>query len=383
MMVPRATLITAIAAFVLVGSSGAAHRTPESRVLWQGPVLAGDAAVWGEGSGGKGSLHLWTQRRGARVVYTSDSLALGRPLAASRTLLAFERTYPNCPPRPNLVCPEATDALVGPLTGPYRTLVRPRTCFLPTVGNTLALDGGVATYLEVDCAEDRLRVLARDVARHGGPVVLHEAAVSSGCCRDLAIAGRRDAWGNGRDIIVYDRLARRTSYSTRIGPEGIDVDLGFDLQRDGKLAVSYRLVEFARAGPATIAWRSLSSTRLHLLNLRARDTRLVIAGSRIAFERYVTGKSGALVVADLAGRARTIARFAPPRRLRDFDFDGRRVTWASDRVTRTRTDCPPPGQGRPCVQRESGMTTIWLQAFPTGKPRVLARLPFVDTIARP
>ncbi len=176
---------------------------------------------------------------------------------------------------------------------------------------------------------------------------------------------------------------RRTSYSTRIGPEGIDVDLGFDLQRDGKLAVSYRLVEFARAGPATIAWRSLSSTRLHLLNLRARDTRLVIAGSRIAFERYVTGKSGALVVADLAGRARTIARFAPPRRLRDFDFDGRRVTWASDRVTRTRTDCPPPGQGRPCVQRESGMTTIWLQAFPTGKPRVLARLPFVDTIARP
>ena len=46
---------------------------------------------------------------------------------------------------------------------------------------------------------------------------------------------------------------------------------------------------------------------------------------------------------------------AAPLRLRgDFDFDGRRVTWASDRISESHVDCPPPGIGRPCIVRESG-----------------------------
>jgi hypothetical protein len=353
-----------------------------SRVLWQGPVFAGDSVVWGEESGGKGSLHLWSRARD-RVVYGSDSLALGRPLAASRRLLAFERTYPSCPPRPNVVCPQATDAVVGPLKGPFHRLMRPRVCFLPTSGTTLALDGGVAAYLEIDCTQQRLRVLVRDIARRGGPLVLREAALSGGCCRDVAIAGRRVAWIDGRDVVVRDRLSRATS-RTRIGPEGIDVDLGFDLQSDGKLAFSYRLVEVGRVGPTTVAWSAPSKPGLHELGLRGGSTTVKIAGDRIAFERYLTAKTSALVVSDLAGRARAIARFAPPTRLRDgFDFDGRRITWASDRVISTRTDCPPPGQGRPCVQRETGVTTIWRRDLRVGRNRTVVRLPFVDTIAHP
>ena len=163
-MVIGATFVAAISLLAGLG-------TNQSRVLWQGPALAGDAVVWGEAAGGTGSLHQWTQRRGERVLYRSDTLALGRPLAASRTLLAFERTYPSCKPQPNFVCPQAEDALVGPPQGPFRTLVRPRKCSMPTLGNTLALDGGVAAYLEVDCESQRIRVVVRDVGHSRTAVI--------------------------------------------------------------------------------------------------------------------------------------------------------------------------------------------------------------------
>ncbi|MGZ8701726.1 MAG: hypothetical protein ACXWZY_05500, partial [Gaiellaceae bacterium] len=219
---------TFVAAISLLTGLGA----DQSRVLWQGPALAGDAVVWGEAAGATGSLHQWTQRRGERVLYRSDTLALGRPLAASRTLLAFERTYPGCKPQPNFVCPQAEDALVGPPQGPFRTLVRPRKCSMATLGNTLALDGGVAAYLEVNCEAQRMRIVVRDVGHAGKPLIVRDAALSSGCCRDVAIAGRFVAWSDRNDVVVYDRLARRLAYRARIGPAaGIDVDFGFDLQR--------------------------------------------------------------------------------------------------------------------------------------------------------
>jgi hypothetical protein len=377
MMLRGATFVAAISLLTGLGAD-------QSRVLWQGPTLAGNAVVWGEEAGATGSLHQWTQSRGDHVLYRSDKLAVGRPLAASRTLLAFERTYPSCEPQPNFACPQAQDALVGPPQGPFRTLVQPRTCSIATSGNTLALDGGVAAYLEVDCAAQRMRVVVRDVGHSGRPLIVRDAALSSGCCRDVAIAGRFVAWSDRNDIVVYDRLARRLAYRARIGPEaGIDVDLGFDLQRDGKLAVSYRLVEVARTGPTTIAWLSPSAPSLHKLPLRGSDTRIRLAGDRIAVERFLTPSTSVLVVADLAGQARRVAGFAPPVRLLGrFDFDGRRIAWASDRVTSTRVDCPPPGQERPCVRRETGATSIWVRAAEGGAPRLIARLPFDDTIAR-
>jgi hypothetical protein len=376
-MVIGATFVAAISLLTGLG-------TDQSRVLWQGPALAGDAVVWGEEAGGTGSIHQWTQRLGERDLYRSDSLALGRPLAASPTLLAFERTYPSCKPQPNFACPQAEDALVGPPRGPFRTLVRPRTCSIPTSSNTLALDGGLAAYLEVDCAGQRMRVIVRDIGHSGKPLIVRDAALSSGCCRGIAIAGRFVAWSERNEVVVYDRLARRPVYRARLGPKaGIDVDLGFDLQRDGKLAVSYRLIEVARAGPTTIGWLSPSAPRLHVLPLRGSDTRIRIAGDRIAFERFRTSSASVLVIVDLAGRARSVAGFAPPVSLHgQFDFDGRHITWASDRVTSTRLDCPPPGQGRPCVRRQTGVTSIWIRAAEGGARRRIARLRFDDTIAR-
>lgn len=369
-----ATLVAMVSLLLGLGAD-------QSRVLWQGPLLAGDTIVWGEEAGGSGSLHGWMRSHGDRVLYRSDSLALTGPLAATRTLIAFGRSYPGCAPQPNLVCPQVEDAVVGPPGGPYRRLGGPRKCSMPTLGNTIALDNGVAAYLELDCARQRLRVRVRDV-RHGrGAVVLRSAPVSSGCCRDIAIAGRYVAWSEGRDVVVYDRIARKTAYRAPVGREGIGVDLGFDLQRDGKLAVAYRLVEVARAGPTTIAWFSRSAPRLHVLRSRGSETRIRLAGNRIAFERFMGQKTSVLVVATLGGKSEAIARIAPPVRLRSgFDFDGPNIVWASDRVTSGRVDCPPPGQERPCVKRESGVTSIWLRAA-GGRPRLVARLPFADTIA--
>ena len=376
-MVIGATFVAAISLLAGLG-------TDQSRVLWQGPALAGDAVVWGEAAGTTGSLHEWTRRSGERVLYRSDSLALGRPLAASRTLIAFERTYPSCKPQPNFACPQAEDVLVGPPRGPFRTLVRPRTCITATSGNTAALDEGVAAYLEVDCAEQQTKVLVRDVGHSGKPLILRDAMLSSGRCQDVRIAGRFVAWTERNEVFVYDRLARRLAYRARIGPAaGIDVDFGLDLQRDGKIVVSYRLVEFARAIPTTIAWVSPSAPRLHVLPLRGSDTRIRIAGDRIAFERFRTPTTSVLVVADLTGRARSVGNFAPPVSLHGrFDFDGRHVTWASEHVTSSRMDCPPPGQERPCVRRETGVTSLWIRAAAGGTPRLVARLRFDDTIAR-
>jgi hypothetical protein len=347
-------------------------------VLWQGPLLAGEAVTWTEQSSGTGSLHLWSAGRGHRIVYRSDSLALGRPFAASRTLLAFERSYPGCPPPAGHVCPDGADAVIGPPTGPFRILVRPRTCFLPMIGNAVALDGGIAAYLELDCTRQRLRVVVRDVAHDGRPRVLHDAALSGRCCRDIAVAGRYVAWSNATDVVVYDRLAHRRAYTARIGR----VDFSFDLDRDGKLAVAFPLRELAQPGPIAIGWLAPSAPRLHLLPFRGSDTNIRIAGGRIAFHRFVSPKRSSLVVSDLQRRARTFARFAQPVRLRSFDFDGRRLTWASDRVTSRRVDCPPPGQGRPCVRRETGVTSIWLRSVATTRARLIARLRFDDTFGR-
>jgi hypothetical protein len=378
----RVLLVPATVALLAVGAGGAAPSTG-SRVLWQGPVLGGESLVWSE-AGASGSVHRWTAGSGERVVYRSDSLALSRPIAASRTLLAFGRSYPGCEPQPNVACPQVEDALVGPPGGSYRTLVHPHTCVLATAGATLTLDRGVAAYIEPDCRRNHVQVVVRDLGHGTRPLVVRQAAASQECCRDVALAGRFVAWNEGRgDVVVYDRLAHRTAYRAHAAPNGgIGVELGFDLQDDGKLAVAYRPIEVARTVPATVVWFSRAAAKAHALPFRARDTRVRIAGDRIVYERFPNANTSALAVVDLAGHARTIARFAPPLRPGEFDYDGRRVAWSADRVTATRVDCPPPGQGRPCVMRETGVTTIRVRAVDAARSRVVARLPFDDVFAR-
>jgi hypothetical protein len=332
-----------------------------SAVLWQGPALAGDGVAWTEQSRGTNALRVWTQNRGVRVVYRGESLAVMRPFAVSGRRIAFERSYPSCPPPAGHVCPEGADAVIGPLAGPFRPLTRARTCFLPGLGKTLALDGRTAAYVQLDCTRQRLQVVV-------GDVVVRDAPISSGCCRAIAVAGRYVAWSEGGGIVVRDWVAGRTAYRARIA-----ADFDFDLQRDGKVAVAFR---------STVAWLSPSLPLLHLVPMRGRATGVHIAGDRIAFERVHGRERSALVVAELEGGARTVATFTGRTSLRGFDFDGLRVAWASDRVTARRVDCPPPGEGRPCVRRVSGVTSIWRRALRGGPSRLVARLRYADAFGR-
>jgi hypothetical protein len=384
MMRLRAAAVPGVAALLLASSGAAGSPSADSRVLWQAPVLAGARVVWGEQAGDAGVVRLWTRGRGARVVYSSASLDLGRPLAASAELLAFQRSYPSCAPQPNLACPQAQDALAGPPVGPFKRLVPPRTCTTAT-GRALAVDAGVAAYVELDCRHDRVRVVVREVAHRGRPVIVRDASVSGGCCTSVALAGRYVAWDERGGVVVYDRLARRVAYRAPVGPaHAPGTELGFDLQHDGTLAVAFRVIEVARASQTNVAWFSPRAPREHLLRLHGRSTLVRIAGGRIAVERFLTAKTSALVVSDLAGRTQRVARFAPPIRLRGgFDFDGRRIVWAQDRVTATRVDCPPPGQGRPCVHLETGVTRVVLRSRIAGPSQLVARLPFVDTVSSP
>jgi hypothetical protein len=393
MMVLRAAIVVAAATLFAVAASAAGPESATtSRVLLQGPELAGDAVVWGESDvDGHPSLHLWSERHGDRTVYSNNSLSLGTPVAASRTLLAFERSYPSCPPQPGYVCPQASDALVGPPRGPFRALVQPSTCSAGWI--SLAVDEVFAGYVQTECTRDLARLIVRDVLHRGRPVVLREAPAWR-CCGQLALAGRYVAWSSGnrvngnRSVVVYDRLVRRVAYRVPIQtPAGHSLEMDFDLQPDGKVAVAYRFVNGdtpPETGETTIAWSSPSEPRTHVLPLRGRTTLVRIAHDGVALERYLTPRRSSLVVTDLHGRVQRVARLVAPERLRGFDFDGQRLVWASDVVTSTHEDCPqhrrlPP----PCGKRETGLTRIWLRTDLTGPTRSLAALPFNDTIAKP
>jgi hypothetical protein len=317
-------------------------------------------------------------------VYRSETLALGRPLAASRSLLAFERSYPGCPPQPGRACPQVQDALVGPPAGPFQPLLRPRKCIVPE-GNALAADGSVVAYVELDCVRQRVRLVVRDVAG-GGARVLRESDVASGCC-EVVIAGQYVAWTGerGGEIVVYDRLAARVSYRARVAAAGASAGggLGFDLQADGKLAVAYHPSGSAGSPTAIVVWFSPAGPRKHVLPLRARDARVRIAGDRLAFVRATSAGTSTLVLTDLTGHAQTVAQLRPRKRLHGFDLDRRHLTWATDRIEATREDCPPPGSERPCILRETGTTSISIRAVPAGSTRVVAELTFADVPARP
>jgi hypothetical protein len=76
----------------------------------------------------------------------------------------------------------------------------------------------------------------------------------------------------------------------------------------------------------------------------------------------------ALVVSDLAGRTRVLARFSGRlEQVGSFDASTRTVAWASRHVTRTRLDCPPSRQW--CMVRKTGTLTIWQANIAGGAAR--------------
>jgi len=336
-------------------------------------VLAGARVVWLESDGSQLVLESGAPGRRAAPLFRQDGAWLD-DLAASPAVIALERRTMTCPPPAPPIghtCSEQREVLGGSPAGPFDLLAASDDCGggAISVWPSVDVSGTVVAIGENVClspGDRRRRILDADLL--GGP---------ARCSGDARIAGRFVAWREGRDaIVVFDRIRRRVAYR-RLFPR-IE---SYDLQRDGKLVVAYHLR--SAAAPAWVAWRSQRSDGRGLpFRIRISDRRnaaVRIAADRILVERALSRTFSALVLSDLHGRTRRIARFAGQvRRAGDFDLDGTRVTWASTRVTSSHTECPPPGIMTPCVLEETGVTTIRLGNVAGGAPQVVARLPFHD-----
>jgi hypothetical protein len=342
----------------------AGEQSEPSRRLITGPVLAGDGVAWSEIDGAASVLRLWRPDKRTAVVFRSATISAGRGLVGSGSLLAFERSYPGCPPQPGIVCPTLTDVALGPRAGPFRPISPARKCAFPFSEPGLDVDSTFVAYDALDCDRDRVRTILQTTSMPPKRAVLRDVSLREACCAGLRLAGRFIAWStnwNGR-VTVVDRDSNRTVVSVQVGDGVSAKPIAFDVQADGTLAVI--------AG-GRLFWASPESPQPHLI------AKSVSGAVRIARARIAYARAGAVVVSDLRGRARIAARFRRPARLhRALDFDGTRLVFASDLVTRRWVDCPPPGEGRPCFQREEGTTTIWLARAPRFALRKVARFAF-------
>jgi hypothetical protein len=358
---------------------------PGSRVLLSGPVLAGPAVVWLERRGNEALLERAVPGRRPTVLFRQAlrDVSLG-DLAGSRGVVALERWTTICPP-PNppiaYSCTEKREVLGGAPSGALRVLATSDDCGGGSISVPPSVDasGDLVAIGENTCVAPGNRRRQIVVARPGraSPSLVCDVDLLHGpsrCRGDARIAGRFVAWSEGRDaVVVYDRLRRRVAYRPLLPRVQ-----SFDLQADGRLAVAY-YPQGLESG-VSVAWRTPRAGGVLPFRAEVSDgSRAVvrIAGDRILSERVLSPSSSALVVSDLRGGTRRIARFAAPvRREGDFDLDGRRVTWASTRITSTKLVCPPPGIGAPCLRAETGVTTVWLGRH------ALARLSFGDVNAR-
>jgi hypothetical protein len=359
--------IAAIAIAVLLGAA-----SPPARTLVAGPVLAGDRVVWGEL---RGQISVLAREGDNAGLWQSDSAWLGGQLAGSTSTIVFATSSNGCSGS-GVACPVETTILAGkpnswiPLTPPLR-------CTSATAGRTVATSGSLVALVTLGCDSATSTLTLRD----GGREVFRRTGVD--CC-DVALAGRMLAWRSGGAVSVFDLATRRLRFRAA-APAGEPI-AAFDLQADGKLAM---LLGQQPDGHTAVAWRNATDPTLHRLRLLAalpsRAPSLRLIGDRLVIETAPPAtptdatRSSELVVSDLAGRARVLARFSGRlEQVGGFDATARAVTWASRRITRTRLDCPPPGQQRPCLLRKTGALTIWRAELASGPPHAVASWTFTD-----
>jgi hypothetical protein len=203
----------------------------------------------------------------------------------------------------------------------------------------------------------------------------------SSCCVGMRATGRFAVWAGPSVVFLLDLRLRRVVRTVEFGEHFVDA---VAVQDDGKVAFVSRRI---RSSPTAlrIAWFDRSRSDVHTLPISARvsiDPDVALANDRIVVERKLESGSE-LVVSDLRGRTRRLARVGGRLRLAGgFDFDGKLVTWASERVTGSRLDCPRPPSLRPCFWRDSGIRSFWLadiRRHPIA-PQLVAREQFHELI---
>jgi hypothetical protein len=333
-----------------------------------GPVFAGNRVVWGEQRNGLNALRAAHE---ATPLWQSGSSWFSGPLAGSASLVAFSRSFDGCPNQPGVACPIETQAIAGPPRGSLRPLAAAERCSAGDTGRRLAVSRERVAYLALSCTSSSSTVL---VSKRGHVVFRHRAS----CC-DVSLAGSYLAFRSGEAVDVFDLSASRLV--SRTAAPANEPIAAFDVQADGKLAV---VLKPAAGGSAALAWRAPSGGALRRMLL---PVVLPFAGPpvRLVADHLVvvalgSGSTPELVSADLLGHVHMLARFKRPvEQAGGIDATESSVTWASRRITSTRTDCPPPGQGRPCLLLKSGFETLWTARLTSGPARVVARWTFTDS----
>lgn len=359
--------VVALAFAVLLGGA-----PPPSRTLVAGPALAGNRVVWGEQ---RGQTNVVVGAGSGALLWQSRSAWLAGPLAASPSTVAFATDSNGCSSA--TACPVETTFFADRRGHGWLPITSPMRCVSATGGRTLAVSGLLVATVTPNCGSPSKATL---LVRRDGRVVVRRAGVE--CC-DVALAGPTLAWRSGGAVDVFDLATRRLRF--RAAPPAGAPIAAFDVQADGKLAM---LVGRQPDGHATLAWRSAADPTLHPLQLAAvlpgNQARLRLIGDRLVLETapHTTPTDNvpgsALVVSDLAGRARVLARFSGRlEQVGSFDASTRTVTWASRRITRTRLDCPPPRQA--CMVRKTGTLTIWQANIAGGAAHAVTSWAFTDT----
>jgi hypothetical protein len=363
--------VAALAATVLLGVTSPSP----SPTLVAGPVLVGDRVVWGELRGQTSVLI----RAGDRTPFWhSASGWLAGPLAGSPSTISFATSSIPCSGA-NTACPVETTILAGRRGTGFIPITRPLRCVSARAGRTIAVFGSLVATVTPSCESATSSVTVRDGRRE----IFRRGGVD--CCQ-VALAGQTLAWSSGGAVYVFDLATRSLRF--RAAPPAGELITAFDVQADGKLAM---LVGQQPDGHTTVTWRSATEPTLHRLPLPAvlatHQPSLRLIGDRLVLETAPPAsptnslRRTELVVSDLSGHARVLARFSNRlEQVGGFDATARAVTWASRRITRTRLDCPPPGQQRPCLLRKTGILTIWDATIHGGRPDAVARWSFTDAL---
>lgn len=344
-----------------------------------GPVLHGDYVVWGTGSieGGEPvePIRIFGAKPGgsARLL---DELPMARnrreslgELVGSRDAIAFARSWDICFPPDYGSCGESgTDLRVGAQNRRFHVL-EPAGRRCATYG--FDIDGTRVAFAQScsgPCPCGRLGI--DDLADSKPPRILVR---HSGYFEEVQFAGKYLAGSTWEEILVNDlETGRKIAYRPplpvpfHIGPQGRQIGdrFKFDIQADGKAVAVWGFGE-----ETGTAWFSPEEPDAHALPLRpffdpnAWGIAIRLAGDRIAFERKFGHEKSELAVADLEGKIENVASFDRSHpRVGGFDFDGNRLTWASQEVVRFTKECngPPEDPRRDCWPRPAGPTTIYM-----------------------
>jgi len=349
-----------------------------------GPVLHGDYVVWGTGSieGGQPvePIRIFGARPGGSPQLLDElPLARNRPeslagLAGSGDAVAYVRGWDIC------YLPQSGSCLAADTTFDVRASgadVRVgawnrRFHVLKAIGENCMNYGpdvdGTRIAFAASCAVCPCWHLGiDDVADSKPPRIL----TPSREFEEVRVAGNYVAGSTRREISVHDlKTDRRIMYRPPLPPPFFwahrmnDVPFQFDIQADGKAVAVWGYSEETKT-----AWFSPEEPDAHALPFRpffdsnSPEIAIRLAGDRIAFERKFGNAKSELVVADLGGKIQQVASFDRTHlRVGGFDFDGKRLTWASQEVVRFTKECngPPEDPRRDCWPRPIGPTTIYM-----------------------